>query len=264
MADTRQFELCIAQTAVPLPCFFPSVSSVKTNLMPVDYLELLDAAAHPLLLASAYDIANSSAEHRTRMDAALNKSKERGTAILMDSGNYEGYWKADAEWIPDRFHEIARTSKHHLCFCYDNQEPPDTTEAIAKDVIERVLRDQVHALGTVAPIVHGPTELLPNAARHVAEQLFPVLLAVPERALGEGIVARTCCVRRIRQALDQIGFYCPLHLLGTGNPLSIIAYTMAGADSFDGLEWCQTVVDHESGKLFSTVGFVPRPNRVGN
>ena len=25
---------------------------------------------------------------------------------------------------------------------------------------------------------------------------------------------------------------------------------MAGADSFDGLEWCQTVVDHESGRLF--------------
>ena len=44
--------------------------------------------------------------------------------------------------------------------------------------------------------------------------------------------------------------YCPLHLLGTGNPLSIIAYAMAGADSFDGLEWCQTVVDHETGKLF--------------
>jgi len=25
---------------------------------------------------------------------------------------------------------------------------------------------------------------------------------------------------------------------------------MAGADSFDGLEWCQTVVDHETGRLF--------------
>jgi len=44
--------------------------------------------------------------------------------------------------------------------------------------------------------------------------------------------------------------YCPLHLLGTGNPLSIAVYSMAGADSFDGLEWCQTVVDHDTGKLF--------------
>lgn len=250
MADTRQFDLCIAQTAVPTPCFFPSVSSVKTNLMPVEYVELLDAAAHPLLLASAYDIANSTPEHRLRMDAALKRSKERGAAILMDSGNYEGFWKADAAWVPERFHETTGTSEHHLCFCYDNQEPPNTAEAIANDVIASVLRDQEHALGTVAPIVHGATGLLAVAAQKVAEQLCPVLLAVPERALGEGILARTRSVRSIRRALNELGFYCPLHLLGTGNPLSIIAYAMGGADSFDGLEWCQTVVDHETGKLF--------------
>ncbi len=29
----------------------------------------------------------------------------------------------------------------------------------------------------------------------------------------------------------------------------MLAYALAGADSFDGLEWCQTVVDHRSGLL---------------
>jgi len=100
------------------------------------------------------------------------------------------------------------------------------------------------------PIVHGATELLPTAAKKVASELYPVLLAVPERALGEGIVSRIQTVVKIRRALDELGFYCPLHLLGTGNPLSMIVYALAGADSFDGLEWCQTVVDHNSGKLF--------------
>lgn len=250
MAQARKFDLSVAQTIIPLPCFCPSVSSVKTNLMPVDYVELLAAAAHPLFLASAYDIAHCLPEHRSRMDAALSRSKARGTAILMDSGNYEGFWKDGPSWTPERFHEIARTSEHHLCFCHDNQEPPDSAEAIADDVIASVLRDQAHALGTVAPIIHGPTDLLPAAARKVAEKLFPVLLAVPERALGDGIVARTQTVRRIREALDELGFYCRLHLLGTGNPLSMATYAVAGADSFDGLEWCQTVVDHETGRLF--------------
>lgn len=250
MAEYRTFDLPIAQTIIPLPCFFPSVSSVKTNLMPVDYVELLDAIAHPLFLASAYDIAHCSPKHRTRMDAALNRSKGRGTAILMDSGNYEGFWKGELSWTPKHFHEIVRTSEHHLCFCHDNQEPPDLAEAIAEDVVASVLRDQKQALGTVVPIVHGPAELLPSAARTVAEKLFPVLLAVPERALGDGIIARTQAVRRLRQELNDVGYYCPLHLLGTGNPLSIAIYTMAGADSFDGLEWCQTVVDPETGKLF--------------
>lgn len=249
-AMTRQSELCIAQTTVALPCFFPSVSSVKTNLMPVDYVELLDAAAHPLYLVSAYDLSRSLQDQRKRMNAALGRSKDRGSIVLMDSGNYEGFWKDDHEWQTAPFHEIAGASQHHLCFCYDNQNPPEEVDKIASAVVASVLRDQEYALGTVAPIVHGATSLLPDATRMVAEQLYPVMLAVPERALGKGIIARTRTVRRIREALDTLDIYCPLHLLGTGNPLSIIAYAMAGADSFDGLEWCQTVVDHETGRLF--------------
>ena len=242
-------ELYIAQTALPLPCFFPSVSSVKTNLMPVDYVELLDAAAHPLFLVSAYDILKCTAGQRPRFDAALARSKERGSVILLDSGNYEGFWKSDRNWQPGEFHEIASAIHHHLCFCYDNQEVQGDSLFIAQDVVASVLRDQEYALGTVAPIVHGAAALLPDAARIAAEELYPVLLAVPERALGDGIVERTRTVRTIREALSSLEVYCPLHLLGTGNPLSIIAYALAGADSFDGLEWCQTVVDHDTGRL---------------
>ena len=249
MVVDRSMELYIAQTALPLPCFFPSVSSVKTNLMPVDYVELLDAAAHPLFLVSAYDILNCAASQRPRFDAALARSKERGSVILLDSGNYEGFWKADQNWLPGEFHEIASATHHHLCFCYDNQDPQGDSLSIAQDVVASVLRDQEQAIGTVAPIVHGAAALLPDAARIAAEELYPVLLAVPERALGDGIVERTRIVRNIREALSSLEVYCPLHLLGTGNPLSIIAYALAGADSFDGLEWCQTVVDHDTGRL---------------
>ena len=116
-------------------------------------------------------------------------------------------------------------------------------------MIAGTLRDQGHAHGPVAPILHGKPAQLPAAIKKVVETICPTLVAVPERALGDGIVARTRTVRNIRSSLNELGFYCPLHLLGTGNPLSIIAYAMAGADCFDGLEWCQTVVDHSTGKL---------------
>ena len=249
MSIDRSTELCIAHTILPIPCFFPSVSSVKTNLPPVDYVELLATSYHPLFLVSAYDIAHCLSDDRPQLDAALSESKERGSVILMDSGNYESFWKNDKDWQPDRFHEIAGSSHYHLCFCYDNQWPPSTSESIAEDVVASVIRDQKYALETVAPIVHGDTALLADASRRTAEQLYPLLLAVPERELGEGIVERTRTVKRIREALDTLEVYCPLHLLGTGNPLSIIAYSLAGADSFDGLEWCQTVVDHQTGRL---------------
>ena len=169
---------------------------------------------------------------------------------MMDSGNYESYWKQDAAWDSQAFHEIAAASAFDLCFCYDNQNPPlASARSIADDVIRRVLQDQRVTVATVAPIIHGPTQLLPEAVRLVAEELWPIVVAVAERELGNGIVERVRTVRRIRESLDSLGGGVALHLLGTGTPLSIVAYTLAGADTYDGLEWCQTVVDHSSGRL---------------
>ena len=248
-AVERHTELNVGSASLALPCFYPSVSSVKTNMMPVDYVELLHAADHSLFLTSAYDVAQCGDDDRMRIESALTQSKEQGAVILMDSGNYEGYWKGDQNWSPEHFHRIATTSQYNLCFCHDNQDPPDDATEIAAEVVSSVLRDQEHAIGTVVPIVHGAAALLPMAVKLVAEQLFPVMLAVPERDLGEGILERLRTVRRIRDSLDSVGTFIPLHLLGTGNPLSINCYSIAGADSFDGLEWCQTVVDHDTGRL---------------
>ena len=184
------------------------------------------------------------------MDAVLLGAQESGSVILMDSGNYESYWKEDQTWDSHAFHQIAGTTPHDICFCYDNQNPSDrSARAIADDVIARVLEDQTYAVGTVVPIVHGETQLLPEAVRLVVEELCPVVVAVAERELGEGIVERVRTVRRIRESLDGGGAYVALHLLGTGTPLAIIAYTLAGADTYDGLEWCQTIVDHDDGRL---------------
>ena len=249
MSINRGMELYIAETVLQLPCFFPSVSSIRTNLNPVDYVELLDLSGHSHFLVSAYDLFHCTDDQYQRMNTALNQSKERGSVILMDSGNYESFWKDDETWLPRTFHKIAGTGNYHFCFCYDNQAPPSNPKLITKDVVARVLQDQDHARGTVIPIIHGSASSLPDAVRMVAEQLHPILLAVPERELGEGIVKRTQTVRKIREALNSLGTYYPLHLLGTGNPLSIMTYALSGADSFDGLEWCQTTVDHETGSL---------------
>src|SRR5262245_24320556 len=46
--------------ALPLPAFFPSVSSVKTNHAPCEYIELLAATHSAQFLVSAYDIATAS------------------------------------------------------------------------------------------------------------------------------------------------------------------------------------------------------------
>jgi queuine/archaeosine tRNA-ribosyltransferase len=62
-------------------------------------------------------------------------------------------------------------------------------------------------------------------------------------------VARANTVSAIRTALNTLDTYVPLHILGTGNPRSILILAASGADSFDGLEWCQTSVDTLTGNL---------------
>ena len=89
-----------------------------------------------------------------------------------------------------------------------------------------------------------------SVVSRVADELDPPLVAIPERELGDGLVRRAESVRSIRGALDGLGKYYPLHLLGTGNPISVAVLAVAGADAFDGLEWCRTSADYRSGHLF--------------
>lgn len=251
MRVKRETNLYVAGTAIPLPCFFPSISSVKTNLNPVDYLKVLTTVEYPHILISAYDIYHSSEDQREEISTMLQTANERGTIVFVDSGNYESYWKEDEEWSEDQLATILETESYHLAFYLDDHNPPSSVEDIIRIVEQGVLRDQKCASeGTVLPILHAPVELLPEAALGIIERLNPMLLAVPERELGEGITSRAETIVRIRKALNQSGYYCPLHLLGTGNPLSILIYSLCGADSFDALEWCQTSVDHETGLLY--------------
>jgi len=251
MKTEREYTLGIGGIILPIPCFFPSISCIKTNLSPIEYLRLITAIKYSTFLISAYDIYHASIEDRSEINSLLNSSVKNNQVVLLDSGNYESYWKNDKTWAAQNFIEVCSKVSFHIAFCFDNQNPSDTVEKIAEDVVRTVLRDQESVLtGTIVPIVHGRRELLPKASYQVAEQLRPILLAVPERALGEGIFERAETVYKIRSALNDLDYYCPLHLLGTGNPLSILIYATCGADSFDGLEWCQTSVDYFSGRLF--------------
>jgi queuine/archaeosine tRNA-ribosyltransferase len=247
----RQFSLNVGGITLPTPCFFPSISDVKTNLSPLEYLRILLAVQQPLFLFSAHDVYHASRNNRRSIEKLLNHAYRRKTVILLDSGNYEAYWTSDNKWSRSKFRKVLKLQRFQLAFCYDNQYPPRSVKAIVNDVERSVLRDQkVSPEATVVPIVHGTDEKLPMATREVAKRLRPIMLAVPERALGDGIVNRAKVVWQIRSAMNELGYYCPLHLLGTGNPLSILIYAICGADSFDALEWCQTVADHATGRLF--------------
>lgn len=248
----RPADLTFGARSLPLPAYFPSVSSVKTALCPQDYLRLLASSARlsGQFLVSAFDLAHLDSPPSAQ--EALASARGAGIVTLMDCGNYESYWKnAQADWRQADFHRILADFPCDLAFGFDEQQPPANGEDHVALVAERWRADQAAAgRCKIIPIVHGSTRELPALCAAVATKTGVRMLAVPERRLGDGILERARTVRAIRTALNELGRYVVLHLLGTGNPISMTLYSAVGADSFDGLEWCQTVVDHESGLLY--------------
>lgn len=245
MAPERARFLTMGGLSLPLPCFFASISSVKANLDVPAYLQVIECVGYSAALVSAYDLHHSLPAQQDMIASTLDRLSEAGTAILLDSGNYESYWHRDGSWSPAAYGSILTDYTYHAAFCFDNRNAPVTADAIAEDVITTVIGNQAGLTrGTILPILHGQAAILPAAAQRVARELCPLMLAIPERALGNGLIERARCLQSIRRALDDTGVSYPLHLLGTGNPLSLFVYACCGADSFDGLEWCQTAVDH--------------------
>ena len=74
MGMHRAGTLTVAGVSVPLPCLFPSISSVKTRLRPVDYVEFLVTTGDPMFLISTHDVANASAEHRVQIHEMLQRA----------------------------------------------------------------------------------------------------------------------------------------------------------------------------------------------
>jgi len=254
----RPEALSFGDKRLNLPFFFRSVSSYETALRPAAAIHALRLFRSEALLVSAYDVIRENEEQRKQMIADLDSCRSAGAIVLLDSGNYEASRKQDKTWDSAQFHEALRATPHDAAFSFDNPNPPSDIDGIVADVLESFADDIGHTKTPILPIIHVPpetsaeavSEMISRVMKRICRELRPVAVAIPERELGDGILARARSVHAIRAALNELGFYQPLHLLGTGNPLTIAVLAAVGADLFDGLEWCRTVADSETGHLF--------------
>jgi hypothetical protein len=251
----RPSTLSVADRILDAPIFFRSVSSHETQLTPAGAVHALRLFRAETVLVSAYDIVH--ADDVESIVADLTTMRAGGTTILLDSGNYEAFRKGDQSWDTHQFDAALERAPHDLAISFDVLDPLPDIDVAVKGVLIAVERDRGKTTRPVLPIVHVPkapdgsfrVDLAPEIMRRLARELRPALVTIPERELGDGLVNRARTVFEIRKRLDELGFYQPIHLLGTGNPLSIAVLAAAGADSFDGLEWCRTIADHETGFL---------------
>lgn len=255
--------VCISNGKIPLPTLFLSVSSYNTRLEPVDAVKILSLFNTPAILVSAYDLVLSDNHETKTIINDLKEYRNNGGFVLIDSGNYEASRLSDEKWNSEQLKEILTFTPHDWVFCFDKvdektQMPsPDKKKSI-RQVVDSVKQAQEFTSNPVLPVVHSVKKSkgagyhlrdLPQVIKEVSEQLKPQLIAVPERELGAGLLDRAKMVQTIREELNQLPFYQPLHILGTGDPWSITILAAAGADTFDGLEWCRMVVDGSSNRL---------------
>lgn len=245
----------IANVSVPIPTLFLSVSSFETQLMPADAVKALRVFGVPAILVSAYDlVVRRKPKH---MITELEEYRKNGGLVLIDSGNYEASRLGARRWKVADLQEVLSQTPHDWAFCFDVRQPRHDPNYAVDQIVEAVERDRAFTKAPVLPIVRAPIrkqggyklDHIPRIIREVADRLEPQLIAIPERELGPGLIARAKTVRAIREELSNLPFYQPLHLLGTGNPWSMAVLAAAGADTFDGLEWCRMAIDRDAERL---------------
>lgn len=261
----------IANGRLALPKLFYSVSSYNTSIKPCEAVQALRILQAPSILVSAYDLVSRKSKSMIpelkkdqnskleleKMISELKKYQQEGGIILLDSGNYEASRLEDESWSVDAFKKALANTPHDYVFCFDNMNQNIGKKKAIDQIVESVRRDQKLTTSPVLPVVHAPElkkggyrlEDIPYIFSEVSKALQPPLIAIPERELGGGIIARAKMVRNIRNELNKLPYYQPVHILGTGHPWAIAIFVAAGADSFDGLEWCRYTFDEARGGI---------------
>lgn len=240
---------------LPLPTLFLSTSSFETRLKPSEAVTALNLARYPSVLVSAWDLVDR--RKPTALKSALMKYRENGGFVLIDSGNYESSRLTNKRWKPVDLVNALSGASYDRIFCFDDMKPSANPVKAAVSILSAVERDQKATKAKVLPIVHATKQkvgghdigMLIETVFAVARDLQPELIGVAERELGAGLFQRCRAMMAIRAKLAELPFYQPIHLLGTGNPWSIAVLAAAGADTFDGLEWCRVVADMASDRL---------------
>jgi hypothetical protein len=243
-------------SSIQLPTLFFSVSSHETQLTPGAAIDALNVFRASTALISAYDLHPSRKPPRGLIPA-IRELRSRGATILLDSGYYEKARRSDKGWTVRKYHDVLERVPHDAAFCFDDVGLPSKTSLAARSLVTAIEREQKHTKKPLIPVIHVARDRAGNykvdpaleLMKQVARETRPILLAITERELGSGIIERARTMRRIRETLNELYYYQPVHVLGTGTPVSVALLAAAGADSFDGLEWCRFVADNETKTL---------------
>lgn len=252
---SRVTEIVLKDRELLTPSYFPSISSYGVKFSMRDLLYLLNFHKYPRLLLSAYDLYNSEPEEKARLMSIIKDYRQKGF-LFMDSGLYESSWRKDPNWNMSSYKNLMSQTQFDLYTSFDVL--PDLkkkeTEAEFKDkTFKNVLESSVLQNDNLfIAILHGSS---PAALVSIVEEFVkrhPNLcgpVAVAERDCGYSVLERAGTISEIRRILNKSNKENLLHILGCGNPLSMLLFSYCGADTFDSLDWLKHVINPDPNSL---------------
>jgi queuine/archaeosine tRNA-ribosyltransferase len=246
---SRVTEVSISEKKLVTPTYFPAVSSYGIRYRFHALVRLITAYSYPRLLISAYDFHLLDDEKKKELSREISEYWKKGGFVFLDSGIYESFWKADAKWTFNLY-ETSVSQIDFDFYCSFDVLPDAKTQTMqfARDTFDSILAcSNLSNKPGFVPILHGvsPNKLVSLITSFVKK--FPHLcdfIAVPERDCGYDIVQKARTMVKIRKILDNNdkrgGI---LHVLGCGNPISLVLFSYCGVNMFDSLDWIKHVID---------------------
>jgi queuine/archaeosine tRNA-ribosyltransferase len=252
---SRVTEIVISGRKLPTPSYFPSISSYGVKFSMRDMLYLLKFHKYPRLLLSAYDLHNSEPREKTKLMSIINGYREKGF-LFMDSGLYESSWRKDPNWDMNSYKSLLSQIQFDLYTSFDvlpEIKKKETEEEFKDKTFKNMLESSVFQNDNLfIAIVHGSS---PDTLVSLVGELVkghPNLcgaVAIAERDCGYNILERAGTISEIRRTLNQNSKENVLHILGCGNPLSMLLFSYCGADTFDSLDWMKYVINPDPNSL---------------
>lgn len=252
---SRVLEISLNGKKLLTPSYFPSISSYGVKFSMSDLLYELSFHKYPRLLLSAYDLYNSEPEEKAQLISLVKDYRQKGL-LFIDSGLYESSWKKDPTWDMNSYKSLLSQIQSDIYTSFDVLPEPGKkgTEKEFKDrTFKNILESSVFqdnnlfiailhgsSHGTLVSLVEGFIEENPNLCCAVA---------IAERDCGYSILERAQTISQIRQILNQSNKEKILHILGCGNPLSMLLFSYCGADTFDSLDWLKYAINPDPKSL---------------
>jgi queuine/archaeosine tRNA-ribosyltransferase len=247
---SRVAKISLGRKNLATPAYFPAVSSAAVGYPANALIRLMVATKYPRLLVSAYDTHRISTEGNTEMLSQLGQFSMQGSFLLLDSGVFESYWKGDKTWTFESYAKAVSEVRCDLYYSFDVF--PDLSKSEQDFFAETCLRIMrscnVSDSAQCIPILHGPSpqQLVAVVERFVQENPDRLsMVAVSEKDCGFTLLQRARTMAKIRKVLDSKNDENILHILGCGNPISILLYSYCGADTYDSPDWSRHVINRK-------------------